>query len=86
VPWETAADFRSALLQPAEYDRVYAPGTRQNHPGRPGRFRFWLSHDFDTTLLTDGAYRLEVTAADTRGNTGRALLDFTVANHASGRR
>jgi hypothetical protein len=86
VPWETAADFRTALLQPDQYELIYAPGTRQDHPGRPGDFRFWLSHGFDTTLLDDGTYRLEVTASDTRGNTGRGFVDFTVANRRAGKR
>ena len=85
VPWETAADFRTTLLQPDQYELVYAPGTRQDHPGLPGDFRFWLSHDFDTTLLPNDTYRLEVAASDTRGNTGRAFVEFTVANRPGGK-
>jgi len=85
VPWETAADFRTVLLMPDQYDLIYAPGTRQDHPGAPGDFRFWLSRSFDTTLLADGTYRLEVAASDTRENTGRAFVDFTVANRPGGR-
>jgi hypothetical protein len=85
VPWETAADFRTTLLQPDAYDLVYATGTHQDHPGIPGDFRFWLTRSFDTTLLADGTYRLEVAASDTRGNTGRAFVDFTVANRPGGK-
>ncbi len=83
VPWETVVAF-STLLEPWQYDLVYAPGTRQNHPDRPGRFRFWLARGFDTALLPDGDYRLEVAASDTRGNTGRAALDLTIANRGTG--
>jgi peptidase M23-like protein len=79
-PWRTAVDFRRSLYPAGAYDRVYAPGTRQNHPGRPGCYRFWLARSLDTRRLADGRYRLEVEALDTRGNVGRAWRWLTVSN------
>ena len=38
--WQTAADFRSRMLDAAQYDSIYAPATTQNHEGRPGLFCF----------------------------------------------
>jgi hypothetical protein len=75
VPWTTAVDF-DRFLQPAKYTSVYAPGTRQNRPGRPGKYVFWLTHRLS---LVDGYYALQVQATDTRGNTGSAALEFDVA-------
>ena len=77
VPWQVAVDF-SSLLPPQDFDSVYAPGTRQNGPGAPGRYVFWLAHGFDTHALPDGSYVLEVAAEDTRGNTGTGSAAFTL--------
>jgi murein DD-endopeptidase MepM/ murein hydrolase activator NlpD len=72
VPWTIAADF--SRFQPAgRYTSVYAPGTRQNRPNRPGRYVFWLTHRLS---LLDGSYALQVRASDTRGNTGRGAFEF----------
>jgi len=76
VPWTTAVDF-DRFLQPSEYTSVYAPGTRQNRPGRPGKYVFWLTHHLS---LLDGSYAIQVQAIDTRGNTGSAALEFEVAS------
>jgi murein DD-endopeptidase MepM/ murein hydrolase activator NlpD len=62
------------------YSWIYAPGTYQNKPHRPGQYIFWVTHGLDTTGLTSGAYTLEVSASDTRRNVGTAALAFTVAN------
>jgi hypothetical protein len=62
------------------YGWIYAPGTYQNKPHRPGQYIFWLTHGLDTTALSNGAYTLEVNASDTRRNVGTATLEFTVAN------
>ena len=61
---------------------MYAPGTRQNKPGKPGRYRFYVARTWSTRLLPNGLYRLEVSAADAHGNTARAGLPFTLANRA----
>jgi hypothetical protein len=79
--WHTPVDFTNGLLPQDAFHRIYAPGTRQNRPGKPGLFRFFLAHTWSTTLLPDGNYRLEVEAADVRGNKGSKALAFTVANN-----
>jgi hypothetical protein len=82
-PWRTAADFRRTLLPPDEFDRVYARGTAQNKPERPGRFLIWLTHDSD---LGPGTYRVEVTASDLGGNVGTGSADITVQSRSSTKR
>jgi len=79
--WYTVADFHDGLPPPSEpYGWIYAPGTYQNKPQRPGNYVFWLAHDLDTTNLPDGTYTLVVTASDTRHNVGTASLPITLAN------
>lgn len=78
--WNLAVDFHFALMPASLYNWVYAPGTYQNKANRPGHYLFWVAHGFDTTGFADGTYQLEVLAEDTRGNTGSATLDFTIAN------
>ena len=63
------------------FDRIYAPGTRQNHAGEPGLYRFYLAHTWSTPLLADGAYGLQVEASDLGGNTGSLAKAFTIANN-----
>jgi hypothetical protein len=72
--WSVAEDANVYHL-PDEFDQIYAPGTRQNFAGRPGRYVFWLTHGM---ALPDGHYVLDVEASDTRGNTGSASLAFDV--------
>lgn len=79
-PWHTPVDLGRELLPRDAFHRIYAPRTRQNRPGRPGLYRFFLAHTWSTSLLDDGPYRLEVEAADLHGHTGRLALPFTVAN------
>ena len=62
------------------YSWIYAPGTYQNKPHRPGNYVFWIAHGLDTTSLPDGTYTLVVTASDTRHNVGTATLPLTLAN------
>lgn len=80
-PWHTPVDFRDRLLPQSDFRRIYAPGTRQNHAGAPGLYRFYLAHTWSTTTLPDGAYRLQVQAVDLAGNTGVRTQPFTVANN-----
>jgi len=79
-PWHTPIDFRTFQRQ-ERFEAIYASGTRQNRPGKPGRYRFFLAHQWTTSLLPDGHYRLEAEAADERGNLARAGLEFVLANH-----
>jgi hypothetical protein len=80
VPWEVVADFRTTLLPQARFAAVYAAGTRQNHPNAAGLYRFLLARGFDTRRYPDGEYRLDVEAADIRGNASRGHLVLTLAN------
>ena len=86
VPWRAAVDFRTSFHpdvvgnSDVHFADVYAPGTRQNHPNAPGLFRFWLVRGFDTRAHPDGEYRLDVEAADVRGNATRAHLVLGFVN------
>lgn len=62
------------------YNWIYAPGTYQNKPHRPGRYLFWIAHDVDTTAFPNGNYTLQVEASDTRRNVGSASVQITIAN------
>jgi hypothetical protein len=79
VPWTTSSDF-DRFLQPKQYTSIYAPGTRQNRPGRPGKYVFWLTHGMS---LMNGSYAIQVQAIDTRGNTGFGAVEFDVASDQS---
>ena len=79
--WHTPVDFTRTLLPQSAYERVYAPGTRQNRQGSPGRYCFYLAHTWSTTTLSDGAYELEVEASDLAGNTGSRSQPLTIANN-----
>ena len=78
--WKTAVDFRFALLPSALFNLVYAPGTRQNRAGRPGRYVFYLKAGWSSAKLRNGSYKLLVGAWDTRGNSAFGALPFTIAN------
>ena len=80
VPWRVVADFRTTLLPASRYSAVYAAGTTQNHPKVAGRFRFLLAGAFDTRRHPDGGYRLDVEAADIRGNSSRTHIELTFTN------
>ncbi|HEY1365672.1 MAG TPA: M23 family metallopeptidase [Gaiellaceae bacterium] len=73
--WHVAIDSRLASPPASEYDAVYAPGTRQNHEGRPGRYRFWLSRAIEPSALARSP-RLEIEASDVSGNVGRASAEL----------
>jgi hypothetical protein len=79
-PWESPVDFRRFVLPFSLFSYVYAPGTYQNRPNRAGRYEYYLAHGFDTRLLANGSYVLEVEALDEQENVGRASFPFTVAN------
>jgi hypothetical protein len=81
VPWQTAIDSRFEMAHPDRIHEIYAPGTRQNHPNKAGRYRFFLRRNWRTSQLADGEYRVEVAASDTRGNRTVQAVDFTLANH-----
>ena len=78
--WQTPVDFRTYLLPFTLFDLVYAPGTFQNRAGRRGRYEYYLAHQFDTHLLQNGSYVLQVEALDEQENVGQASFPFTVSN------
>lgn len=79
VTWRRAYDVRRHL--PAvPFESVYAAGTHQNHADRAGWYRFYLARGWATSALTDGAYTLQVSAIDARGNEVVAARRFTVRN------
>ena len=79
-PWHTPLDLGRRMLDSALFASVYAPETRQNHPNRPGRYRFYLAHSWSTRLLPNGNYHLDVQATTISGNKATASLPFTLAN------
>ena len=78
--WETPVDFRTFLLPLNIFSFVYAPGTFQNRAGRRGRYEFYLAQQFDTHVLSNGSYVLQIDALDEQENLGQALFAFTVRN------
>ncbi|MDE3190419.1 MAG: M23 family metallopeptidase [Acidobacteriota bacterium] len=80
TPWRTVADFRYRLLPGWMYPSIYAPGTYQNKPNRPGDYRFWLTQAFDTTTLPNGTYWIDVQALDLSGAVGENEIALNVAN------
>jgi hypothetical protein len=80
VPWRIVADFRTTLPPASHFGAVYAPGTRQNHPNKPGLFRFQLAAAFDTRRHPNGSYRIDVESSDARKNVSRGRLTLTLSN------
>lgn len=78
--WHTPVQLGLQMLPQSDFRRIYAQGTRQNHPNAPGRYRFFLAHTLSTRLLPDGAYRVEVEAANVRGGASTAGFDIGIAN------
>lgn len=74
------ADFQRGLPPNWLYGWIYAPGTYQNKPFRPGHYLFWLVHGLDTSGLPDGRYRLTVYAENTRRRIGSTTFTFDTAN------
>jgi hypothetical protein len=79
-PWVSSVDFRMFVLPFSLFSSVYAPGTSQNRPNHAGRYEYYLAPEFDTRLLANGSYVLQVEALDEQENVGRASFPFTVAN------
>jgi murein DD-endopeptidase MepM/ murein hydrolase activator NlpD len=77
--WKTVIDSRGAIRS-GSFASVYAPGTKQNHPGHPGEYRFNLAHAWTSGAFRDGSYMIEIRASDTRANTVIARLRFVIEN------
>ena len=80
VPWTKAVDFRSTLLPNNQFTRIYAPGSRQNHPKQPGLYRFFLARGWKSGQHPNGEYRLDVEASDIEGNKAMAHVVLVVRN------
>ena len=78
--WRIAADFRYRLEPQRAFSRIYAPGTYQNKPNRPGDYRFWLTAALDTTTLPNGVYWVDVQALSLTGKVGDDSMQITIAN------
>lgn len=83
VPAAVRPTLELAHLFQGQLDDVYAPGTRQNLPGVPGKYFFWLARNLDTTSIADGPHTISVSASDIRGNETSTSFTFTVANGAA---
>lgn len=80
MPWRKVVDFRWTIPPPSTFSSVYAPGTDQNRPNRPGRYRIFLARGWNSAALPDGRYLLEVAASDTRGNRTRFRTEIQLVN------
>ena len=89
VPRTIAFDVRRRIPPNDSFRTYYAPGTHQNLPQfatrrfgwMPGEYLLDLDHGrFDTRRLHNGAYRVVVTATDTRGNHSSGSERFMVTN------
>jgi hypothetical protein len=78
-PWTDAVDFRWSIPPNGMYDDVYAPGTTPNHPDHPGRYVFYLAHNWDVSTIPPGDYVLEVEALGPRGASTVATTELDVA-------
>ena len=74
----TILDSRAQLPENLYYS-LYAPGTRGNRPGHPGRYRYYLARDFSSSRLPHGTSRLVIKAFDTRGNRVVASVEIARA-------
>jgi hypothetical protein len=80
LDWRTAADFRRNIPGPAAFWDVYARGTTQNRPYRPGQYFLLLRRGWDSSSVPNGIYRLEIAAEDAAGNLARRSQRIVVAN------
>ena len=62
------------------YGRTYAQWTRQNHPGREGRYRVYLAHALQARTFPAGRYRVEVAVSDVCGNGSTASAWIEIDN------
>jgi hypothetical protein len=84
VASDVAVTFEFRLPINDLYNFVYAAGSYQNKPHRPGQYVYWVERALDTTAFPNGRYTLEVGAVDTRNNVGTSSVGLTIANVPSG--
>ena len=74
-------DSRRGHLPPDDYDRVYAPGTRQNRTVPTGPpLPLLADPPLGHAHARGRRHPLQVEAADTRGNLTRTVVPFTLQN------
>jgi hypothetical protein len=71
-------DLGRRMLPARRFWQVYAPGTRQNRPDLPGRYRLYAANGFLPDAV-EGATAVQVRAVDNRGNVTVALQAFAAA-------
>ena len=69
------------MIPKERFAAVYAPGTRQNHAGEAGLYRFYLAHTWSTGLLADGPYEIEAEASDLAGNAASLRVPVVLVNN-----
>ena len=79
VPWRKGVDLRT-FRKPDAFRVLFTPETRQNHPNKPGRYSFYLAHDWNSARFPNGRYRIDVEASDIHGNAARSNLAFHIRN------
>jgi hypothetical protein len=82
-PWRSAIDHRLTIPANDLYATQYGRWTRQNKKNRPGRFRFVLQSGWDSRVVADGRYVIEVAASDLSGNSSVARFTLRVANNSA---
>ena len=76
-PWHTPVDLGTRFHKQSEFGRIYAPGTRQNHAGAPGLYRFFLAQR-GARAARGRRLRVEVEAADLAGNASVRRAGVTI--------
>jgi hypothetical protein len=80
--WTVAVDFRDFIPPNTLYHDVYASGTNQNRPNRPGTYRFYLARNWDLATLPQGDYQLQVEAFGSAGAVARAATTLSIGKPA----
>lgn len=78
VPNRTVIDF--SKFYTVNPKQVYAPGTLQNGPNRAGLYSFWLDQNLNTAKFVNGAYKLVLSASDSRDNKTTQTVYFNILN------
>lgn len=83
LPWSAAIDHRLRIPTNDRYRAEYGRWTRQNKKNRIGRYRFVLRSGWNSGIVADGRYVVEVAASDVSGNTTVARYPIRLANRTA---
>jgi hypothetical protein len=78
--WKVAADFSLVIPPASAFGAVYAQWTRQNHANRPGRYRIFLAHSWNSTSVTDGSHGIQVETVGAGGMRNVRTFEIVVRN------